>query len=428
MNTLDHAFLRRQLVRLSRSRFFSISVGIHVLLLVILSGIVLQRPPDAEKSPFVSDFVPPPREPASPPPRPQPQNPTPLAPTAPNSAEVTRLSPPTIPAITTKGANPASFMIPSFRPASPEGATMAPPPTSSPGGAGRMLPDGLTPEDLRRIGEFADWAVPDPGQPPGALNKRRFKFTAYLAKYAGGDWDSTVELREGKIVKGSFPNLLHVMRTWSADRIDASAEPAPLDLASDEIMTVRPPFILFTGRRDFVLTDAEVANLRRYILSGGAIWGDSSLPGRRSRFDIAFRREMRRVLSDVNKGWEVLPASHPLFTRNYFPEVKSPPPGVNFYQEPVYVMKFGGEIAVLYTANDYGDMLQTGLREDGSINLDRDEKNRYVATNWQLHAHRDIYFRGIDRYSVNASYRFGINVVVHLLVRWENALRNVPRL
>ena len=32
---------------------------------------------------------------------------------------------------------------------------------------------------------------------------------------------------------------------------------------------------------------------------GGAIWGDNALPGWGSRFDVAFRREMKRVVPDI---------------------------------------------------------------------------------------------------------------------------------
>ena len=77
----------------------------------------------------------------------------------------------------------------------------------------------------------------------------------------------------------------------SRDKIRAKPQPVPLDLSNwDEIGSKKPPFIFFTGHRDFKLTDQEVKNLGEYLRSGGCIWGDSSLPGQRSRFDIAFRR------------------------------------------------------------------------------------------------------------------------------------------
>ena len=46
----------------------------------------------------------------------------------------------------------------------------------------------------------------------------------------------------------------------------------PLDLSSDEIFQKKPPFIWFTGHRDFKLTEKEVANLGEYLRRGGCIW------------------------------------------------------------------------------------------------------------------------------------------------------------
>ncbi len=36
-------------------------------------------------------------------------------------------------------------------------------------------------------------------------------------------------------------------------------------------MSKMPPFIFFTGHKDFVLTDDEVHNLQAYLQNGGAI-------------------------------------------------------------------------------------------------------------------------------------------------------------
>ena len=83
---------------------------------------------------------------------------------------------------------------------------------------------------------------------------------------------------------------------------------------------------------------------RTVRVEGGCIWGDSSLAGQRSRFDIAFRREMKRVIPDIDKPWKQLPATHPLFAKCYFPDVKDPPPGINFHHEPVYALQGVGTI------------------------------------------------------------------------------------
>ena len=52
------------------------------------------------------------------------------------------------------------------------------------------------------------------------------------------------------------------------------------------LLAKKPPFVFFTGHRDFKLNDKEIENLQKYLQLGGAVWGDSSLPGSRSRFDL----------------------------------------------------------------------------------------------------------------------------------------------
>ena len=154
---------------------------------------------------------------------------------------------------------------------------------------------------------------------------------------------------------------------------------------------------------------------------GGAIWGDSSVPGRNSRFDLAFRREMKRVLPDKDKDWEELPKNHPILDprQAYFSEIKDVPPGINFYQEPIYALKIYGEIAVIYTANDYGDMWQIGLTDDGEIDMRRNphDPGLFVATNNDL-------LKNLTKESVTTSYKFGTNIVLHLLTRWESKVKN----
>jgi hypothetical protein len=289
---------------------------------------------------------------------------------------------------------------------------------------------GLSKSVAQGIANFTSgWAKGGTAAMSQPLKSREFTFTAYLAKYAGGDWDSTVRLEtDGRIWAGSLPNLLYIVTKLSKKKIHAEPQVEPLDLASDDIFVKKPPFIWFTGHRDFKLTDTEVANLGEYLRRGGCIWGDSSVPGRRSRFDIAFRREMLRLVPDPNQPWQALPENHPIYTHAWYSEIKGVAPGVNFYDEPVYaLMGYGGEIAVLYTANDYGDMWQFGIDEKGEVDLTRDEKKRMVAVNEEMWYRRNLYFRNIEPKALFDTYKFGTNIIIHLLTRWEEKLRTVPR-
>lgn len=255
-----------------------------------------------------------------------------------------------------------------------------------------------------------------------------FTFTAYIGQYQGGNWSSTVRYTDGKIETGSLPNLLYLMSHWSKDKISTNYKNVKaLRLDSDELFTQKPPFIFLTGTRDFTLTDKEVENLRNYLSVGGCVWGDSSVPGQRSRFDIAFKREMRRVVGG-DQDFAQLPANHPLFTQGYFSDVKSVPPGLNSYQLPVQALKMFGEVAVIYTANDYGDMWQIGLDVDKQVDLRRNASGQYVAINESLYAQREVYARNLSPKALETSFKFGTNVVMHLLTRWDSKVGRAPAL
>ena len=420
--------LTRFIGRLSRSRFFVISVALHFVLVLTGGSVVLFKTvgqhnnvEEESTAGLVAPQAAPPTEAIQP-----------IAPPADPtlSQSVSAPSAATLNALTSQSTTNTAFVLPPGSLDTPSlGKTLSPQPFSNAPSVAAPHPNEIPMAQAQRMVKFTqDWAKQ--GEAGSGVNKSRsFKFTAYLAKYAGGDWNSTVvSAPDGKITKGSLPNLLYVIRKWSHDKIDAEPDPVPLELSSDEIFVKKPPFILFTGHRDFVLTDQEVDNLRKYLQLGGCIWGDSSLPGNRSRFDLAFRREMKRILPDQDINWETLPPDHPIYTsgKTYYPEISAPPPGINYYQEPVYALKNFGEISVLYTANDYCDMMQIGLTEKGEFDLRKDETENYVVTNGGMFNRREIYFRGLDLKPVNDSYKFSTNIVLHLLTRWEDKLRNVP--
>ncbi|CAN5653873.1 hypothetical protein BH09VER1_BH09VER1_55560 [soil metagenome] len=417
-------FVQKVIDKFSNSRDFTISFTLHAIIIAIFGGTILfqakQEPPDFEGGD--SGFVE--ANPDTTPPQPQQQQQQ-------TTLNVATVSTPTasseIKTITTTAVNPMNFAMnptivaPVTTPTQPAVSQVAAP-------APQVSADGLTTAQASQIKAFTGgWGK---GQGAGTgVRSREFEFTAYIGQYNGGNWNSTVEVTNGKIEKGSLPNLLYVMNLWSRDKIKTNYKNVKaIKLDSDEIFAIKPPFIFLTGTRDFKLSDKEVENLQKYVRLGGCIWGDSSLPGLRSRFDIAFRREMRRVIPDVDKNFEPLPANHPIFTQTYFADVKEVPPGLNFYREPVFALKIYGEIAILYTANDYGDMWQIGINGQGQIDLRRDARDRFVAINQIIYENREIYLRNITPESLATSYKFGTNVVIHLLTRWESKVRTAPTL
>ena len=426
------SLIDRLIEKFNNSRFFTISFVLHALLIVIFGGTVLfeamQEPPDFEGG--EGGFIAGGEEVAAPP----------AAQTQPQETTFTVSTPTvqntTVAAITTTGQNPLNFSMDAIITPS----TMVTPTTTttavSAAPATSVSAAGMSAAVAGQIREFTGGWGKGSGSGTGT-RQREFDFTAFIAKYNGGNWDSVFRVRDN-IPQGALPNLLEFMSKESRDKIKTNynkVEAVPLD--SDRIFAAKPPFIFFTGSRDFVLTDKEVTNLQKYVRLGGAIWGDSSVPGRGSAFDIAFRREMRRVIPDKDKDFEALSANDEMFRRApYFPEIQEQPAGLNYYQEPVYVMRYFGQIAVIYTANDYGDMWQFGIKQKGprewEINNDRNERGERVALDWDLYLNNGLYIHNVDpRAPIKAlldTYKFGTNMVIHLLTRWEDKLRSAPRL
>jgi len=427
-----NTLLDRLIDKFNNSRFFTISFVLHALLIVIFGGTVLfeamQEPPDFEGG--EGGFLAGGEEVAAPP----------VAQAQPQETTFTVSTPAvqntTVAAITTTGQNPLNFSMDAIITPStmvqPTTTTAAV--TAAPSAAASTA--GMSAAVAGQIREFTGGWGKGSGSGTGT-RQREFDFTAFIAKYNGGNWDSVYRM-VNNIPQGALPNLLEFMSKESRDKIKTNynkVEPVALD--SDRIFTAKPPFIFFTGSRDFVLTDKEVANLQKYVRLGGAIWGDSSVPGRGSSFDIAFRREMKRVMPDKDKDFEALSPNDPMFRRApYFPEVKQQPPGLNYYDEPVYVMRYFGEIAIIYTANDYGDMWEFGIKQKGprkwEINLDTNETSDRVALQWDLYINNGIYVHNANPLSpitaIMDTYKFGANMVIHLLTRWEDKLRSAPRL
>jgi hypothetical protein len=71
------------------------------------------------------------------------------------------------------------------------------------------------------------------------------------------------------------------------------------------------PFLFMTGHGSIVANEAEISNLRRYLLSGGFLYVDDDYG-----LDESFRRFIAKVLPE--KSLVELPASHPIFT-SYYP-------------------------------------------------------------------------------------------------------------
>ena len=202
------------------------------------------------------------------------------------------------------------------------------------------------------------------------------------------------------------------------------------DFTVEYLLDVKPmpPFIYFTGNDDFVLSEAEVDTLYQYILRGGAIWGDSGFAGDRSKFDIAFKREMRRVIPDSDKSFRPLKKENDLFISGadaYFDRESGfdqLPYGMQFYDAPIEVIEaMPGLVSVVLTKNAYGNFLrfETALVNNrfqigGDIG-----RGLWATTMWN---NRERFFRGLSEESIVDTYKLGTNILVYMLGRWPAVL------
>jgi hypothetical protein len=184
--------------------------------------------------------------------------------------------------------------------------------------------------------------------PPGA---REFGI-ARLKYGGGGDWYED---------RTSIVNLLAGLR-----------ERTGLPVAGDREAIVEPgaaalfqyPFLFACGHGNMKFTPTEVANLRRYLTSGGFLWVDDDFG-----IDASFRREMQRVFPDARLV--ELPHSHPIFHGLY--EFPSGLPKIHEHDGGVpqaFGIVHDGRLVVLYSHDtDLGDGL-----EDEEVHHDPPEK------------------------------------------------------
>jgi hypothetical protein len=403
--------------RISRSGYFFGAVLLHAIVFVMVATWVIFpafKPPAED---FTKTYVP-----AAPPPPPPPVDQTMQVPTQTVAAPSTTIISPT--------AAPAfNVPLPDITPATtPVDMHQNTPEKIA------VKANTISPERLAKIMETeAKWGrdknnILNSGGDPKNVVAR---FPVYLASYANGDWGYGNVGGGNQITNGSLMNLVTKINEWSHGNITGEVVPTPLSIGGPDLLDKRPPFIYFTGHKDFILTDQEIQNLRDYLQVGGAIWGDNSLPGRGSRFDVAFRREMKRVVPDIDKNFEAMPLTSDLFVKSWFP-LTAVPPGMNFYAEPFEHLDIDGKLAIFYTPNDYNDMFsmrilpgdttyKRGGRRKGDTNpLD------LLTTPETLLRNSNIFFRNYSLPTCLDCDKVGMNVIGFLLVRFDKDLLLTP--
>lgn len=401
--------------RISRSGYFFGAVLFHLIVFLMVATWVIFpafHPPTED---FTKTYLPP----SSPPPPPPPPQQTVQVPTQTVSAPTT---------ITSQNATPAfSVPLPDITPNTTPvtvNQKMTTPVVSKSNSISDTRLASIM-ESEKAWGRDKNNILESNGDPRSVVAT----FPVYLASYADGDWNCNTRLdSDGKINGGCLPDLVAKLNEWSHGHITGTVVPTPLSLSGPDLLDKKPPFIFFTGHKDFVLTDQEIQNLRDYLQIGGAIWGDNALPGWGSRFDVAFRREMKRVVPDLDKNFEPVKPTDDLFTKSWFP-ISKVPPGMNYYAEPIEHLDIDGKVAILYTPNDYSDMfymrILPGDTQIAPTYNSQSYSSPLITSDLLLH-HSDVFFRNFQLPACLECNRLGMNIIGYFLVRFDKDLMLTP--
>ena len=189
--------------------------------------------------------------------------------------------------------------------------------------------------------------------PPGdrAFGIARLKYGG------GGDWYED---------RTSLVNLLRMVRERTTIPVAGERE-AVVEPGAAAIFQY--PFVFACGHGNMKFTAVEVANLRRYLTTGGFLWVDDDFG-----IDPSFRREMKRIFPDASIV--ELAFSHPVFHNLY--DFPSGLPKIHEHSggpARAYGVVHDGRLVVFYSHDtDLGDGL-----EDEEVHHDPPEKREAAA-------------------------------------------------
>ena len=210
---------------------------------------------------------------------------------------------------------------------------------------------GYSDADARRIGaniiSYAT-AMKDAGRSVGKS-----------VQLVNSDRQNASKFRVGQIIHegpwktrvAAFPMLLNAFHEVTGTPV--SFDLSDVRLTDSAIFTM--PFLYLTGTTDFQFSEAERANLRRFLSNGGVLFAEAG-EGRPS-FDAALRAELAQVLP--GRKLEALPKTHVLYQQpSKVDSVKVRPAlaalrGNQLQQAPeLHGIELNGSLAVIYCPFD----------------------------------------------------------------------------
>ena len=149
----------------------------------------------------------------------------------------------------------------------------------------------------------------------------------------------------------AFPMLLNQFHAATGTPVSFELR----DVSLTDAAIYEMPFLYMTGTTDFVLTEAEVDALRRFLNNGGVLLVEAG-EGRQS-FDAAFRQQIAKVLP--GKTLSALAAGHEIFTKPLNAAVVKARPALAVRREnqiemapELFGIELNGTLSVIYTPND----------------------------------------------------------------------------
>ena len=160
-----------------------------------------------------------------------------------------------------------------------------------------------------------------------------------LVKYnGGGDWYANLDT--------SIPNLIQFCNDELGTNLDKDQEIVEL---TDPNM-YQYPFLHLTGHGNIVLSDQEIQNLRKYLISGGFLHMDDNYG-----MDEFLRPQIAKVFPELE--FIELPPSHPIFHQTF--DFDDGLPKIHEHDDArpqALALYYEGRMVCLYTIeSDLGD-------------------------------------------------------------------------